>query len=65
MKPSKPIDIDSLSPERKRIAKIFHTHIKRAIDELGLGYVVTLEGRFDKTPIRIEIEVTTSTGEIP
>jgi hypothetical protein len=64
MKSVKPIDISSLSPERKRIAKIFYTHIKSAIDELGHGYTVTVQGRFDKTPIQIEIEVTTSAGEI-
>lgn len=46
-----------MSPERKRIAKIFYTHIKSAIDEIGLGYEVTLEGKFDKTPIRIEIQL--------
>ncbi len=30
-----------------------------------LGYDVTLQGRFGKTPIRIEIEVSTTAGEIP
>lgn len=54
-----------MSPERKRIAKIFYTHIKSAIDEIGLGYEVTLEGKFDKTPIHIEIQITANTKEIP
>jgi hypothetical protein len=53
-----------LSPERVRIARIFKTHIEKAIEELGVGYKVTLQGRFDKTPIRLEIEVT-SKEEIP
>jgi hypothetical protein len=59
-----PKDVDKLSPERVRIAKIFKTHIEKAIEELGFGYDVTLQGRFDKTPIRLEIEVTTK-EEIP
>jgi hypothetical protein len=28
-----------------------------AVEELGVGYDVTLQGRFDKTPIRLEIVV--------
>jgi hypothetical protein len=59
-----PKDLTKISPERQRIAKIFKTHIDKAIEELGVGYDVTLQGRFDKTPIRIEIEVT-SKEEIP
>jgi len=51
-------DITKLSPERIRIAKIFKAHIDRAVEELGVGYDVTLQGRFDKTPIHLEIEVT-------
>jgi hypothetical protein len=47
------------------MAKIFYKHINRAIDELEFGYIVTLQGRLDKTPIRIEIQVNTNTGEIP
>jgi hypothetical protein len=57
MKPLKPTELSSLSPERQRIAKIFKTHIDKAIEELGLGYNVTLQGRFDTKPIRIEIEI--------
>jgi hypothetical protein len=53
-----------ISPERQRIAKIFKAHIDRAILELGAGYNVTLQGSFDKTPIRIEIEID-SKSEIP
>jgi hypothetical protein len=47
-----------LSPERVWIAKLFKTHIDRAVEELGGGCEVTLQGRFDKTPIRLEIDVT-------
>jgi predicted kinase len=65
MKPVKPIDIDSISPERRRIAKIFKAHIEKAINELGAGYSVTLQGKFDATPIRIEIEVAAQKGELP
>ena len=54
----------SISPERQRIAKIFKTHIDRAILELGAGYEVTLQGKFDITPMRIEIEIN-SKEEIP
>ncbi|MGD0072462.1 MAG: hypothetical protein ABSB71_12995 [Candidatus Bathyarchaeia archaeon] len=64
MKPVKLENIGSLSPERIRIAKVFKVHIEKAIDELGVGYDVTLQGRFDKTPIHIEIEVN-SKDEIP
>ena len=46
----------SISPERQRIARIFKTLIDRAILELGEGYEVTLQGKFDKTPIHIEID---------
>ena len=65
MKPLNPIDVSSLSPERRRIAKMFKTYIEKAIEELGAGYNVTLEGRFDKTPICIEVEITSRDGEIP
>jgi hypothetical protein len=44
----------SISPERQPIAKIFKTHIGKAVLELGAGYSVTLQGKFDETPIRIE-----------
>jgi len=53
-----------ISPERQRIGKIFKTHIDRAILEIGSGYEVTLQGKFDETPIRIEIEID-SKSEIP
>jgi hypothetical protein len=43
-----------LSPERVRIARIFKENIDRAIDDLGVGYDVTVQGKFDSTPIRIE-----------
>jgi hypothetical protein len=64
MKPLKSIDFSSISPERQRIAKIFKKHIEKAIVELGIGYDVTLQGIFDKTPLRIEIEIA-SNDEIP
>jgi len=47
----------SITPERKRIAKIFKTYIESAIDELGPGYTVDLQGSFSDTPIRITIEI--------
>ena len=64
VKPMKSIELAAISPERQRIAKIFKRYIERAIAELGFGYDVTLQGRFDKTPIRIEI-VVNSKDEIP
>jgi len=53
-----------LSPERKKIAQVFKKHIDQAIQELGQGYNVCLQGKFDKTPIEIKIEIT-SKDEIP
>ena len=35
------------------IAKIFKAHIDRAVEKLGVGYDVSIQGRFDKTPIRL------------
>ena len=46
-----------ISPERERIAKIFKTYVEKAIDELGPGYTVDLQGNFYDTPIRITIEI--------
>jgi hypothetical protein len=51
-----------LSPERVKIARIFKKHIDQAVAELDAGYDVTIQGWFDKTPIKLEIEVR---GEIP
>ena len=65
MKPHKPVDVSSISPERRRIAMILETHVEKAIEELGAGCNVTLQGRFDETPIRIEVEITSQDGEIP
>ena len=59
-----PADISKISPERRRIAKIFQTHIQKAIEEIGSDYDVTLQGRFDTKPMRIEIEIN-SQSEIP
>jgi hypothetical protein len=53
---------DAISPERKNIATIFKKHIEEAIKEVGTGYTVTIQGKFDKTPIKIEIEVTGING---
>lgn len=64
MKPTNSVDITKISPERQRVARIFKAHIEKAIDELGSGYNVTLQGKFDRTPIRIWIEVTAK-DEIP
>jgi len=49
--------LESITPERIRIAKIFKTHIEKAIDELGPGYTVDLQGNFSDTPICITIEI--------
>ena len=49
MKPLKPVDVTSISPERRRIAMILETHVEKAIEELGAGCNVTLQGRFDET----------------
>lgn len=57
-----PEDLVKLSPERVQIARLFKKYIDKAIEELGVGYDVTLQGRFDKTPIRIEIEITSKRG---
>jgi hypothetical protein len=56
-KPLNAKEVASISPERQRIAKIFKKHFENAIAELGIGYEVTLQGSFAKTPIRLEIEV--------
>ena len=53
-----------ISPERAQIAKIFKKYVEMAIEELGFGYTVTLQGTFNETPIRIEIEIS-SEKEIP
>jgi hypothetical protein len=50
-------NVAKLSPERVRIAKIFKAHVDRAVEELGGGYDVTLQGGYDKTQIRLEIEI--------
>ena len=49
--------LESLSSERKRIAKMFKHHLEKAISELGSGYIVDLQGNFFDTPIRITIEI--------
>jgi hypothetical protein len=50
-----------ITPERRRIAKIFKTHVEKAVDELGPGYTVDLQGNFYDTPIRITIEISPKT----
>lgn len=45
-----PKDVAKLPPERVRIARIFKSHIDRAVEELGIGHDVSFQGRFDKTP---------------
>ena len=49
--------LECITPERQRIAKIFKTYVEKAIDELGPGYMVDLQGSFYDTPIRITIEI--------
>jgi len=46
-----------IAPERERIAKIFKIYVEKAIDELGPGYIVDLQGSFYDTPIRITVEI--------
>ncbi|MBT0158973.1 hypothetical protein G4O51_03200 [Candidatus Bathyarchaeota archaeon A05DMB-2] len=46
---AKATDVTKTSPERRHIAKIFKMRIDKAIEELGVGYDVTLQERFDKT----------------
>jgi len=53
----------SITPERKRIARIFKDYVEKAIDELGPGYVVDLHGSFYDTPIRITIEISSNGRE--
>jgi hypothetical protein len=55
--------IESLTAERQRIAKIFKSHVEKAIDELGPGYTVDLQGNYHDTPIRITIEISPSTQQ--
>ncbi len=50
--------------ERAWIAKVFKKYIEMAIEELGIGYTVTLQGTFNESPIRIEIEIS-SKSKIP
>jgi hypothetical protein len=52
--------LDRITPERQRIANVFKTHVEAAVDELGPGYTVDLQGSFDTTPIRIIIEVSSN-----
>jgi hypothetical protein len=49
--------LECITPERQRIAKIFKTYVEKAINELGTGYTVDLQGHFDATPIRVIIEI--------
>lgn len=65
MKSLSPEQVSKLSPERVLIAKILKKHIDSAIAELGVSYNVTVRGGFDKTPIRLEIEVTSAENEVP
>jgi hypothetical protein len=51
------IDRESITPERQRIAKILKNHIEKAVDELGPGYTVNLQGNFYDTPNRITIKI--------
>jgi hypothetical protein len=41
---------ESITPERRRIAKIFKTYVEKAVDELGLGYTIDLQGNFSAYP---------------
>ena len=48
MEPMNPKDVAKLSPERIRIAKIFKTQVDKVIEELGVGYDVTLRALSSK-----------------
>ena len=64
--PFKSEDLEKLSPERIRIAKVFKKHIDAAVAELGDGYTVDLQGSFASTPLRIVVEVkAVGASEIP
>jgi hypothetical protein len=39
-----------ITPERRRIANIFKTHVEAAVYELGPGYTVDLQGNFYDIP---------------
>lgn len=60
--PLSPKDVTAISPERRHIAKIFKKYVDAAVYELGSGYDVSFQGKFDKGPIVIEIEVTSKEG---
>ena len=64
IKPLNAKEVVTLSPERQHIAKVFKKHVDAAIAELGGRYDVNLQGCFNKTPIAMQIEVT-SKEEIP
>jgi len=51
-------------PERGSVLSFFKTHVDRVVEELGIGYDVTIQGRFNKTSIRFETEVLAK-GNIP
>jgi hypothetical protein len=54
----------NISPERQKIAEVFKKHIENAMVELGGDYEYNLQGEFNKTPIKISVEVL-SKNEIP
>jgi len=60
-KPLKPHEAAGISPERRNIAKILKKHADAAAAEL-VGYDVSFQGKFDKGPIVIEIEVNSKDG---
>ena len=57
--------LERITPERRRIAKIFSDNIENAIYQIGLGYTVGVQGDYDTTPIRIRIEISSINGEMP
>ena len=46
-----------ITAERRRIAKISKTYVEKALDELGPGYMVDLQGNFYATPIQMTIGI--------
>lgn len=55
------MNLKTLSPERKLIAKTFNKHINEAIAELQ-DYTVDVQGDFFSKSIKIKIEVTAKDG---
>ncbi len=49
--------LTDLSLERQRVAKIIKKNIERAVAELGPGYNVELQGKFDSQKMELTIAI--------